>query len=162
MKKQLLLTNGNVSTSETSATSSSCDQELELNDQFWEAVGPKFNDLQRSLDPHPTVVIDDKHHIEVFVGGSNRDYRGLSRVSMEQHFANIHKREQKAISLCQTLRDRVETLEEELANARQRTLEMHRNKTITVNQIRDFWRNKVLEQRSRGGMMLLASLRESS
>ena len=79
---------------------------------FWEKAQSQINDLNESHDSHPTIVTDEDRFIEVFVSGNHQDTRGLLRVSKEEHFARLHRREAKAISVCKILRDRVEVLEE--------------------------------------------------
>ena len=98
--------------------------------------------------------------IEVFVGGENQDFRGLQRVSAEEYFSRIHRRETKAMSLCKVLRNQIESLEKEIDNGQQKLVAAHKEKARAVNATaRYFWRNKIFEQQSYGGKMVLAALR---
>ena len=91
---------------------------------------------------------------------NNRDYSGIIRLSTEEYISKLHVREQKILRLCQTLRDQVEHLEVKLADADQKLISAHEKKDKAVHEVRTFWRNAVLEEGSRGGIMLMAALRK--
>lgn len=78
---------------------------------------------------------------------------------MEEYFSRLHKREMKSLSVCKSLRDQVETLEEEGKEMRQEIIEVQRENSMAVGRVRNFWRNKILEEDSRGGAVLMAALR---
>lgn len=135
------------------------DRVAENSERFWNEVDPEVKQLQEYRDPHPSIVIDQDRFIEVYVGGDNQDFRGLQRVSAEEYFSRIHLRETKAMSLCKVLRNRIESLEKEIDNGRQKLVAAHKEKKRAVNATRYFWRNKIFEQQSYGGKMVLAALR---
>ena len=118
----------------------------------------KLNQKFSYRDAHPSLVLDHDRYIEVFVGGDSQDHRGLLRVSTGEYFAKIHRRETKAMSLCRILRDQIENLEKELETGRQKLVTVHEEKYRTVGAMRNFWRNKISEQQSYGGKMVLAAL----
>ena len=64
-------------------------------DQFWDDVQPDVQELQSYHDAHPSVIVDQDRHIEVFIGGDSQDYRGLLRVSTEEYFARVNNRERR-------------------------------------------------------------------
>ena len=135
------------------------DRVAERKEKFWEEVEPEIQQLQSYRDAHPSLVLDQDRYIEVFVGGDSQDHRGLLRVSTEEYFAKIHHRETKAMGLCKILRDRIENLEKEVETGRQKLVTVHKEKNRAVGAMRDFWRNKIFEQQSYGGKMVLAALR---
>jgi hypothetical protein len=135
------------------------DRVAEKKEKFWEEVEPEIQQLESYRDAHPSLVLDQDRYIEVFVGGDSQDHRGLLRVSTEEYFAKIHHRETKAMGLCKILRDRIENLEKELETGRQKLVTVHKEKNRAVGAMRDFWRNKIFEQQSYGGKMVLAALR---
>ena len=135
------------------------DRVAERKEKFWEEVEPEIRQLESYRDAHPSLVLDRDRYIEVFVGGDSQDHRGLLRVSTEEYFAKIHRRETKAMSLCRMLRDRIENLEKELETGRQKLVTVHKEKNRAIGAMRDFWRNKIFEQQSYGGKMVLAALR---
>ena len=128
-------------------------------DRFWEEIEPDFKQLQTYRDVHPTLVTDHDRHIEVYVGGDSQDHRGLLRLSTEDYFARLHARENKSLSLCTSLRNRIETLKKEIESGRQKLVTVHKEKSRAFCAMRDFWRNKIMEQQSYGGRMVLAALR---
>lgn len=138
------------------------DRIADRKERFWNEVDPEVKQLEDYRDPHPSIVIDQDRFIEVFVGGDNQDFRGLQRVSAEEYFSRIHRRETKAMSLCKILRNRIESLEKEIDNGRQKLVAAHKEKTRAVNATRYFWRNKIFEQQSYGGKMVLAALRRGN
>ena len=52
-----------------------------------------------------------------------------------------------------------ETLEEEVKEMRQEMIEVQRENSMAVGRVRNFWRNNILEEGSRGGAVLMAALR---
>ena len=128
-------------------------------ERFWDDVDPEIQELQKYKDAHPSVVVDEDRHIEVFIGGDTQDYRGMLRVSTEEYFARVNNRERKAMSLCRTLRNRIESLEKEIEASKQKVVSVHKEKKRAVGAMREFWRNKILEEQSYGGRMMLAAIR---
>ena len=63
------------------------------------------------------------------------------------------------MALCRTLRNRIESLEKDIEAGRQKMVTVHKEKNQAVSAMRDFWRNKIFEQQSYGGRMVLAALR---
>ena len=118
-----------------------------------------MDDVDSCRDVHPTIITDEDRHIEVLVAGERQDTSGIIRVSMEEYFSRLHKREMKSLSVCKSLRDQVETLEEEVKEMRQEMIEVQRENSMAVGRVRNFWRNKILEEGSRGGAVLMAALR---
>jgi len=131
----------------------------QLADRYWEKIGKDMDDVDNCRDVHPTIITDEDRHIEVLVAGERQDTRGIIRVSMEEYFSRLHKREMKSLSVCKSLRDQVETLEEEVKEMRQEMIEVQRENSMAVGRVRNFWRNKILEEGSRGGAVLMAALR---
>ena len=74
-------------------------------------------------------MVDQDRYIVVFVGGDSQDHRGLLRVSTEEYFSRIHRRESKALALCKTLRDTIESLEKEVERERHKVITVHKEKT---------------------------------
>ena len=135
------------------------DRVAESKERFWEEIEPEIRQLESYRDAHPSLVLDQDRYIEVFVGGDSQDHRGLLRVSTEEYFARMHRREAKAMALCRTLRNRIESLEKDIEAGRQKMVTVHKEKNQAVSAMRDFWRNKIFEQQSYGGRMVLAALR---
>ena len=79
-------------------------------------------------DAHTSLVVDQDCYIEVFVGSDSQDHRGLLRVSTEEYFARMHRRETKAMALCKTLRNRIERLEKDIETGRQKLVTVHKEK----------------------------------
>ena len=63
------------------------------------------------------------------------------------------------MSLCRSLRNRIEILEKEIEASRQKVVSVHKEKNRAVGAMREFWRNKVLEEQSYGGRTVLAAIR---
>lgn len=82
--------------------------------KYWESVDPDIRDLNEYRDIYPTIVTDKEKYIEVCVVDSHQEIQGLKRVSIEEHFARLHRREAMAVSLCKQFRDRIEALEDKL------------------------------------------------
>lgn len=127
---------------------------------YWRNMEPDIDELNRSRDVHPTIVTDEDRFIEVYVGNNHQDTSGLLRVSTEEHFARLHRREAQAVSLCKNLRNRIETLEENLLDAQRKLVNLQTDKQNEITRVRKFWRDRVLEEGSRAGTMLLASLKQ--
>ena len=97
-------------------------------ERFWEEIEPEIRQLESYRDAHPSLVLDQDRYIEVFVGGDSQDLRGLLRVSTEEYFARMHRRETKAMALCRTLRNRIESLEKDIEAGRQKMVTVHKEK----------------------------------
>ena len=130
-----------------------------LAERYWEKTGKDVDDVESYRDIHPTIVTDKDRHIEVLVAGERQDTSGIVRVSTEEYFSQLHKRELKSSSLCKSLRDQVETLEEKVWEMKQEMTKVRRETSMEVGRVRNFWRNKILEEGSRGGAVLMAALR---
>ena len=128
--------------------------------KYWESVDPDIRDLNEYRDIYPTIVTDKEKYIEVCVIDSHQEIQGLKRVSIEEHFARLHRREAMAVSLCKQFRDRIEALEDKLYESQTKLVKLHKDKEDSIARVRGFWRNKVLEEGSRSGMILLAGLKQ--
>ena len=89
------------------------DRVVERKEKFWENVEPEMQQLESYRDAHPSLVLDQDRYIEVFVGGDSQDHRGLLRVCTEEYFAKMHHQETKAMALCKTSRNQIESLEKD-------------------------------------------------
>ena len=96
----------------------------------------------QKLPEIPSLVLDQDHYIEVFVGGDSQDNRGLLHVSIEEYFTKLHHREGYSSVQNWSL--------------------LIKKKNQAVGVMRDFWRNKIVEQQSYGGKMVLAALRRDT
>lgn len=65
----------------------------------------------------------------------------------------------KLLPVCKSLRDQVETLEEKVKEIKQEMIKVRRENSMAVGRVRNFWRNKILEEGSCGGAVLMAALR---
>lgn len=130
------------------------------NMKYWDmCVQKEIEELERYHDGHPAFVTDEKKAVVVQVTNSNhRGSSGLLRVSMEEYFQRIHKREEKALELCKLMRDRIEELEASLLDSKTRIMKMHRQNQRKIEKVRYFWRNKIYEGSCRGGRMLMAAM----
>ena len=102
-------------------------------------VQKEIKELENYHDVHPAFVTDEKRAVVVQVTSSaHRGSSGLVRVSMEEYFKCIHKREEKAIELCKHMRDRIEELETALLDSKTRIMKMHRQNQRKIEKIRFF------------------------
>lgn len=125
-----------------------------IGDQNYEYWKKYKETLESYKDVHPVVVVDDQNKVEVYVKGGHKGTGGLVRVSYEAYFSSLHEREGKSQHMCRVLWGRVEELEGVLEDCK---IEMERNNGVKVEQVRHFWRNKIFEEGSRSGRMLMAS-----
>ena len=130
-----------------------------LAERYWEKTGKDVDDVESYRDLHPTIITDKDRHIEVLAAGERQDTSGIVRVSTEEYFSQLHKRELKSSSLCKSLRDQVEALEEKVQEMEQEMTKAQRETRKAVGRVRNFWRNKILEEGSYGGAVLMAALR---
>ena len=98
----------------------------------------KDDDVESYRDLHPTIVTDKDRHIEVLVVGERQDTSGIVRVSTEEYFSQLHKRELKSSSLCKSLRDQVEALEEKVQEMKQEMTKAQRETRKAVGRVRNF------------------------
>lgn len=132
------------------------------NMKYWEmSVQKEIDELEKYHDARPAFVTDEKRAVVVQVtDSSRRGSSGLIRVSTEEYFKRIHKREEKAIELCKHMRDRIEELEKALLDSKTRIMKMHRQNQRKIEKVRYFWRNKIYEGSSYGGRMLMAAVKD--
>ena len=135
------------------------DRLAKRSEEYWEETGKDIDDVESYRDVHPTIVMDKERHIEVLVAGERQDTSGIIRVSTEEYFSRLHEREMKSSSVCKSLRDQVEVLEEKIVEMKQEMMKVQRENSMAVGRVRNFWRNKILEEGSRGGAILMAALR---
>lgn len=130
------------------------------NMKYWDmCVQKEIEELEQYHDGHPAFVTDEKRAVVVQVTNSaHRGSSGLLRVSMEEYFKRIHKREEKALELCKLMRDRIEELETSLLDSKARIMKMHRQNQRKIEKVRYFWRNKIYEGSCRSGRMLMAAM----
>jgi hypothetical protein len=118
------------------------------NMKYWDMyVQKEIEELESYHDGHPAFVTDEKRGVVVQV--TNSVHSGSSafvRVSMEEYFRCIHKREEKAIELCKLMRDRIEKLEAALLDSKTRIMKMHRRNQRKIEKVRNFWRNKICDR----------------
>ena len=129
------------------------DEQLKYWNEHKKAI-EKFNDV------HPAIVSNKEHSIEVYVNGARRGKRGLDRVSVEHYFCSIQRREKESQRLMKVFRDRVDELESELESSKEEIEKMKRENNKSIKRVRNFWRNRIFEEASRGGQMLMSALRQ--
>jgi len=83
---------------------------------------------------------------------------GIVKVSTEEYFSQLHKCELKPSLLCKSLRDQVEALEEKVQEMEQEMTKVQRETRKAVGRVRNFWWNKILEEGSHGGAVLMVAL----
>jgi len=128
-------------------------------DKYWEETGENVDEVESYRDNHPTIITDKERHIEVLVAGERQDTSGIIRVSTKEYLSRLHKREMKSSFLCKSLRDQVEALEIKIIEMKEEMIKHQKERNIAVGRVREFWRNKILEEGSRGGAILMAALR---
>ena len=128
-------------------------------DKYWEETGKNVDEVESYRDNHPTIITDKERHIEVLVAGERRDTSGIIRVSTKEYLSRLQKREMKSSFLCKSLRDQVEALEIKIIEMKEEMIKHQKERNIAVGRVREFWRNKILEEGSRGGAILMAALR---
>lgn len=132
------------------------DRLAEKRKRLWTDIQPEVGKLHESEDSHPSLVIDEDRHIEVFVGGENKDFRSFVHVSAGVFFKT------STLTLCKALRNKVESLQKEMDKNREKIIRVHKEKNREIGSVRNFWRNKILEQQSYGEKVLLSAIRRGS
>ena len=118
--------------------------------------------MESYKDVHPVIVCDSKNTVEVYVKGANKGMKGINRVSIEHYFSTVHEREQKSQRLCKILRNKIEELESQLEDSKTEMEKLKRESIKSVKQVRHFWRNRIFEEASRGGQMLMSSIKHTA
>ena len=108
------------------------------------------------LRGNPLILLDEKRSLEVHIQPELQRRSGseVLRLSTEEYFRRLHRREMKSTHAIACLTNRVEELKKELIKKEQAA---NKEKNEAVRHVRKFWRNIVLEE-SQGGKMLKKSL----
>ena len=117
--------------------------------------------LESYKDVHPAIVCSEKNDVEVYVRGGHKGMSGLNRVAVSEYFSSAHEREQNSQQMCKILRNRVDQLESLLENAKLEREKQKREHGKEKEQIRYFWRNKIFEEGSWGGRMIMAAVQKN-
>ena len=109
---------------------------------------------------HPAIVCSDENEVEVYIRGGHKRTAGLNRVAISEYFSSLHKRERNSQQMCKVLRNRIDHLESLLEDAKFQQEKTNREHNKEKEQIRYFWRNKIFEEGSWGGRMVMAAVRK--
>ena len=80
----------------------------------------------------------------------------ILKLSMNEYIKRLHAKEEKSKIAIRCLRDRVESLENEVIHVKQSS---HTAKEKAIKAVRNFWRTSILEGSSRGGKMVNVALK---
>ncbi len=145
---------------------SSIDLDHISNDQFIDALDRAadrckdyWTGCQGYLESYKDAIVCSENN-DVDRGG-HKGMNGLPRVAMSEYFSSIHEREQNSQQMCKLLRNRVDKVESLLEDAKLEREKLKGEHCKEKEQIRYFWRNKIFEEGSRGGRMIMAAVQKN-
>ena len=159
----------------TACSPKQCTSDSGTDISAWEADSPSNVEdmdepLSRSIADHadhiekavegelPMVVVDEQRAIEVHLLSDLPRGSEVLRLSTEEYFKRVLKKEKQGKIAIKCLRNKVEKLKEQMVTREQLLL---KEKEEAVSTVRKFWRDAVLEGGSRGGRMVQAALQKN-
>ena len=91
---------------------------------------------------------------------SDLEHGPLDRINYHEYIRRIKEKEDKLYKIIQDLRDRCESLEVDLVDAKAEAKQAQCQIKIETDKIRTFWRNKIFEGSSRSGQLVRAAMQK--
>ena len=119
--------------------------------RFWETAKEQAQELT-AKDNHPAIISDPETSVVLFVADNKQDF---SELDQQQFVSNIQYKKQRALSMVNMYRNRVEELERQVEGTKLEVERAIMEGNIKANEIRKFWRNKVYEGGTRSVRMVM-------
>ena len=102
-------------------------------------------------DPKPCFPLTDSRHVEIEL---HTNLNAMDKIVLKSKMMEIKSSEERAKEIARYYRDRCTDLKTKVAQLNSEKLQIKLQATHEKNQIRYFWRNKIIEGQSRSGRIL--------
>ena len=126
----------------------------DANERFWKGMNERQTVLDSYRDDHPVVVMSEDVPVKVFINGDASSQPSLDSITYKEYFSKQHQKEQSLGQMLRMYSDRCEQLEKTVTECESRIKKAKEEGENSCQQVRYFWRNKVLEESTRSGMIL--------
>lgn len=106
-------------------------------------------------DHEPCFPLSDNRHVEIEL---HTNLCAMDKIALKSKIMEIKSSEERAKELARYYRDRCTDLQTKVVQLNSEKLQIKLQTTHEKNQIRYFWRNKIIEGQSRSGRILRNSL----
>lgn len=124
---------------------------------FWTSLSD-ITTSEKYCDPHPSVIVDKDCCVKVVVANEAQDFSTVKQTNFNSFVMDYTQREKEKDKVIRCLRGRVEKLEAEKWKWMEKVCNAELKSREKIDTVRRFWRNKIYEQATRGGKLLMAAL----
>ena len=125
-------------------------------DEFWERYEKQLDEVKKCAD-FDTAIIEGPNNFTVTIQ-SDLTYSPLERINYHEYVRRIKEKQDKLCKTIQLLRDRCESLELDIVQAKEEAKQAQCQAKVETDRIRKFWRNKIYEGGSRSGRLVRAAM----